>query len=101
MELQANKHYVIVGTSPSGTRTEQILVLYKGKETYVERDDGQDGTEIKHHFLVVAWLTECSEGAPEPGQRELVSEEDFKDMENHGFSFREPTATEMVLYGRA
>lgn len=101
MELQANNYYVIIGTSPSGNRTEQILVFYKGKETYIERDDGQYGPEIKHHFIVVAWLGECSEGAPEPGQRELVSDDDLKDMQNQGFSFREPTPTEMVLYGRA
>lgn len=100
MELQANNHYVIVGTSSTGNGEEKILVLYKGKELYVERDDGKEGTEVKHHFLVVSWLTDCSEGAPQPGQREVVSDEDLKDLPNHGFYLREPTPTEMVLYGR-
>lgn len=101
MELQADNHYVIVGTSSLGTRTEEIMVLYKGKEVYIESDDGSDGPEVKHHFEVVSWLTECSEGAPQPGQRELISEQDLKEMETHGFSFREPTPTELVLYAKA
>ena len=101
MVLQKDNYYVVTGTSVNKTKVEEILVYYCGSRVYVEHDFKEEGPQTKHEFEIVAWLTDCSEGAPETGQRELIDEDDLKDMEKDGFSFREPTSTELVLYAKA
>lgn len=76
-------------------------MFYAGSKRYVERDDGREGPEVKHTFHIISHLTECEEGVPEVGNRELVNDEELAEMTQYGIYIREATPTELVLYGQS
>lgn len=95
MELKASNYYVIIakaGKEYDRQTEEQILVKFLGESIV---------TKGSFMFEFIAELTYCSEGAPEKGSIEHATQKQIDYMYKNGFSFREPTPTELVLYAKA
>lgn len=95
MRLVPNNYYVIVakaGEEYDRQVEEQILIKFLGESI---------ATKGSFMFKFIAELIYCSEGVPEKGSIIHVTQKQIDNMHRDGFYFREPTPTEMVLYGRA
>ena len=97
--LKSNNYYVVSGKDREDGPLEHIMVYFEGIELKITHPSEAHNPKETYVFKVVALLSECDEGAPEVGETISCLVEDMEEMAERGIVFREPTSTEMILYG--